>query len=154
MLWGHIITLIVIFDLPLKFGSKRRTLNFCVFGPRAQFLACSQNEIKITLEEKPNGFWKIGEFILSPLEEIKQKSFRNRRILIFQPNFVKTQLSQKSTWFSSETVKGGCEKLNKAYKNLEFFKKPRTSPSPTSLLPSQTNGTGIWFPVLPELTSR
>jgi hypothetical protein len=55
MFLGHTIALIVIFDLPLKFGSKRSTLNFLVFGPRAQFLACSQNEMKITLEEKPSG---------------------------------------------------------------------------------------------------
>lgn len=132
MFWDHSIALLVIFDLPLKFGSKRSTLNFWVFGPRAQFLACSQNEIKITLEDKPNVFWQIGELILSPLEEMNktQKSFRNRRILIFQPNFVKTQFSQKSRWFSSETVEGGCDKLNKGYQNLEFFDETSNIPSP------------------------
>jgi hypothetical protein len=51
---GNILNLLVIFDLPLKFGSKRTTLNFRVFGPQARFLACSQIEIEITLEEKPN----------------------------------------------------------------------------------------------------
>ena len=98
MILGHIITLIVIFDLPLKFGLKRSTLNFRVFGPRARFLACSRIEIEITIEEKTNGILQICEFILSPLEEMNktQKSFRNRRTLIFQPNFVKTQFSQKS----------------------------------------------------------
>ena len=130
MFWDHTIALLVIFDLPLKFGSKRSTLNFWVFGPRAQFLACSQNEIKITLEKKPNLIWQIGELILFPLEEMNKthKSFRNRRIFIFQPNFVKTQFSQKSRWFSSEIVKGGCDKLNNGYKNLEFLYKTLNIP--------------------------
>ena len=123
MFWDHTIALLVIFDLPLKFGSKQSTLNFWVFGPQAQFLAYSQIEIKITLEEKPNVIWQFDKFMWAPLEEMNktQKSFRNRRILIFQPNFVKTQFLQKSRWFSSETMEGGCEKLNKGYKNLEFF---------------------------------
>jgi len=34
-----------------------------------------------------------------------------------------------------------------------FLTKPQTSPSPVSLLPSQTDDTGIRLPVLPELTS-
>ena len=120
MEWGHGAPSLVIFNLFLKFGSKQSTLNFWVFGPRAQFLTCSQNEIKITLEDKPNGFLQICELIWSPLVEMNktQKSFRNRRILIFQPNFVKTQFLQKSRWFSSETVEGGCEKINKGYQNL------------------------------------
>ena len=120
MFWDHTIALLVIFDLPLKFGSKRSTLNFWVFGPRAQCLPCSPIEIEITLEGKSNVILKIGKLIWAPLEEMNktQKSFRNRRILIFQPNFVKTKFSQKSRWFSSETVEGGCEKINKGYKNF------------------------------------
>ena len=108
---------------PPEIWFETEHFEFLSFRAQAQFLACSQNEIKITLEEKTNGFWQIGEIIWSPLEEMNktQKSFRNRRILIFQPNFVKTQFSQKSRWFSSETVEGGCEKINKGYKNLEFF---------------------------------
>ena len=33
----------------------------------------------------------------------------------------KLSFLQKSRWFSSETVKGGFEKINKGYQNLEFF---------------------------------
>ena len=97
MFLGHIIALLVIFDLSLKFGSKQSTLDFWVFGPRAQFLAYSQIEIKITLEEKPNGILKIGEFIFFPLEEMNktQKLFRNRRILIFHPNFCQNSVFAK-----------------------------------------------------------
>ena len=39
-------------------------------------------------------------------------------------------------------------------KTWNFSMKPWTSPSPLSLLPSQTDGTGIRLPVLPKLTSR
>ena len=55
MVWGHGVPSLVIFDLPLKFGSKQSTLIFWVFGPGAQFLAYSQIEIEITLEDKSNG---------------------------------------------------------------------------------------------------
>ena len=98
MFLGHTIYLLVMFDLPLKFGSKRSTLNFWVFGSRAQFLVYSQNEMKITLEEKPSGILQIGEFILSPLEEMNktQKSFRNRRILIFSAKFCQNSVFCKN----------------------------------------------------------
>ena len=78
-----------------KIWFETEQFEFLSFRAPAWFLAYSQIEIEITLEEKPNGTWQIYEFILSPLEEINktQKSFRNRRILIFQPNFVKTQFS-------------------------------------------------------------
>ena len=33
----------------------------------------------------------------------------------------KLSFCKKSRWFSSDTVKKGCDKLNKGYKNLEFF---------------------------------
>ena len=97
MFWGHIIALLVIFDLPLKFGSKRSTLNFWVFGPRAQFLACSPIEIETTLEEKSNGIWKYFKLILAPIEEMSktQKSFRNWIILVFQPNFCQNSVFAK-----------------------------------------------------------
>ena len=97
MFWGHITALLVIFDLRLKFGSKRSTLKFRVFGSRARFLACSQIEIEITIEDKPNGIWKIGELIWSPLEYMNktQKSFRNRRILDFSAKFCQNSIFAK-----------------------------------------------------------
>ena len=89
ILWRHIIALLVIFDLPLKFGSKRSTLNFWVFGPRAQYLPCSPIEIEINLEEKYNVILQFSKFIWAPIEEMNktQKLFRNQRIFIFQSNF-------------------------------------------------------------------
>ena len=97
MVWGHGVPSLVIFDLPLKFGSKRSTLNFWVFWPRAQFLAYSPVEIEITVEEKSNVILKFCKFIWAPLEEINktQKSFQNRRILVFQPNFCQNSVFAK-----------------------------------------------------------
>ena len=97
MVWGHGVASLVIYKLPLKFGSKQSTLKFWVFGPRAQFLACSPIEIEITLEEKSNGISKFWKFIWAPLEEMNktQKSFRNKRILVFQPNFCQNSVFTK-----------------------------------------------------------
>ena len=83
-----------------------------------------------------------------------QKSFRNRRILIFQPKFVKTQFFAKNRGdFPLKQWKEAAKKSIRDIKTWNLLTKPRTFPSPVSLLPSQTDGTGILFPVLPELTS-
>ena len=39
----------------------------------------------------------------------------------FSAKFCQNSVFEKSRWFSSETVEGGCDKLNKGYQNLEFF---------------------------------
>ena len=56
---GYGVPLLVITNLPLKFGSKRSTLKFWIFRPRAQCLDCSPLELEITLENKSNGIWKF-----------------------------------------------------------------------------------------------
>ena len=127
----------VIYNLPLKFGSKRSTLKFWVFGPRAQFLACLPLELKITLDKNSNGFWKFGKFIWDPIEEINNthKSFWKRKILVFQPNFcqnsVFAKIEAKFFWYSEKKV---ARKSIRDIKTWIFSAKYLPSPIPTNLL--------------------
>ena len=155
--WGHGLPSVVIFNLPLKFGSKWSTLKFWVFGPRAQFLACSPIELEITLEKNSNGIWKFGNLIWSPLEEMNktQKSFRNRRILVFQLNFCQNLVFCKNRGdFLLTQWKKDAIKYIRDIKIWNFSMKPWPSPSLANLLPSQIDDTKIRLPVIPKLISQ
>ena len=133
MFWDDTIALLVIFDLPLKFGSKRSTLNFWVFGPPGSVSALftnwdwnySRGQTKWNLTN-----WWVYLISTRRDEQKTRNRFEIGEFWFFSQNLSKLSFLQKSRWFSSETVEGGWDKLNKGYKNLEFFDETFNIPSP------------------------
>ena len=152
MTWGYGVPSLVIYNLFLKFGSKRSTLKFWFFGPRAQFLAYSALELKITLESNSNGFLQFFRLIWAPLEKWTKprNHFENGRFWFFSEFFVKTQFLQKSRQSSSDTVEKAAIKSIRDIKSWNCSKKPWPSPSSVNLLPSQTDDIEFRFSVVLE----
>ena len=104
---GHGVPLLVITNLPLKFGLKRRNLKFWVFQALGSMLHLSPLDLGMDLEKNYHGFCKFVKFNLTPLEEMTKtrKLFWNWRSLVFQPilrrNTVFAKIEAKLAWHSS-----------------------------------------------------
>ena len=90
---GHGVPLLFIYNLPLKFGSKRSTLKIWVFWAPGSGFDLSPLELEMALEWNYHGFWRCVNFNWNPFEEMNKthKSFRKRRRLIFQPNLLENR---------------------------------------------------------------
>ena len=90
MKWGHGVLLLVIYNLPPKFGLKRSTLKFLVFQVSGSgFRLFTYWSLNVS-REKFSWICKFRKFNWNQFEELKktQKSFRNQRRLIFPPNLL------------------------------------------------------------------
>ena len=86
----RLLPLIVIYNLPLKFGSKRSTLKIWVFLALSSGFRLSPFEHEMDIEKNYHGFFKYVKFNWNRFEEINNthNSFQNQRRLIFQPNLL------------------------------------------------------------------
>ena len=87
----HGVPLLVIYNLPLKFGSKRSTLKFWVFRAPGSRFRLSPLELEMDLQIKSHGFWKFSKFNWNKFKEMNknQKPFRKWRSLVFQSILLK-----------------------------------------------------------------
>jgi hypothetical protein len=87
---SHNISLIDLYNLPLKFGLKQSTLKFWFFRALDSGFCLSSLDLEIDLEKNSHGFWKFGRLNYNPFEDMNkpQKSFQKRRRLIVQPNLL------------------------------------------------------------------
>ena len=132
MKWGHGVPLLVIYNLPLKFGLKQSTLKIWVFRALGSRFHLSPLELEMSLENNSPIFWKIFRLNWNPSEDMNktQKSFRNRRRLIFPPNLLENWFLQKSRQSWVDTVILSCDKIHKMYQNLKFWSETLTIPYP------------------------
>jgi hypothetical protein len=71
--YGHIIPILFINSLPLKFGSKQSTLKILVFRALGLGFHLSPLEQELVLEKIYNGLLKFVNFNYNPFEKIRKK---------------------------------------------------------------------------------